>query len=262
MKKTKIFISSVQSEFIAERQMLYDYLTTDALLGKFFEPFMFEKLPATGQNSNQVYLNEILDFRSFENFGSLFTSNGSVQIMLFKDRLEICNPGSLPYGLTAAKLRVSHHSIPANPLLAEPMYLAGYIERMGTGTGDIISLCKKTGLKEPEFIQEDIFKVIIWKKAVIDGTTEYDTEYDTIYDTDHVEDLVKKMVDVMSGEMSRQELQELLGIKNAPHFMNGYLTPALKIGVIEMTLQDKIKSKNQKYRLTSKGVSLQKRVKQ
>lgn len=82
-----------------------------------------------------------------------YNSNGSIQVMLFKDRLEIWNPGSLPYGLTTAKLRKPHSSIPANPLLAEPMYLAGFIERMGTGTGDIIRLCEEAGLKKaPEFV--------------------------------------------------------------------------------------------------------------
>ena len=94
-----------------------------------------------------------------------YTSNGSIQVMLFKDRLEIWNPGSLPYGLTTAKLRKPHSSIPANPLLAEPMYLAGFIERMGTGTGDIIRLCQEAGLKKaPEFLQEEIFKTILWRK--------------------------------------------------------------------------------------------------
>jgi predicted HTH transcriptional regulator len=98
-----------------------------------------------------------------------YTSNGSIQVMLFKDRLEIWNPGSLPYGLTTAKLRKPHSSIPSNPLLAEPMYLAGFIERMGTGTGDIIRLCDEAGLKKaPEFLQEEIFKTILWRKNTDD----------------------------------------------------------------------------------------------
>lgn len=102
-----------------------------------------------------------------------YTSNGSVQVMLFQDRLEIWNPGQLPYGLTPAKLLEPHSSIPANPLLAEPMYLAAYIERMGTGTGDIIKLCKEAGIrKTPEFIQEEHFKMIIWRNRVGDDTTD------------------------------------------------------------------------------------------
>jgi len=38
-----------------------------------------------------------------------------VQVMLFSDRLEIWNPGTLPPALTLAKLRQPHGSIPAIP---------------------------------------------------------------------------------------------------------------------------------------------------
>ncbi|MEQ1892963.1 MAG: DUF4062 domain-containing protein, partial [Planctomycetota bacterium] len=64
-----------------------------------------------------------------------YTSHGSVQVMLFTDRLEVWNPGRLPQALTLAMLREPHGSVPSNPLLAEALYLAKYIERMGTGTG-------------------------------------------------------------------------------------------------------------------------------
>jgi len=80
-----------------------------------------------------------------------YTSNGSVQVMLFADRLEVWNPGALPPSLTLEKLRQAHGSVPGNPLLAEPMYLTGYIERMGTGTRDMIRHCTEAGLPEPEF---------------------------------------------------------------------------------------------------------------
>ena len=80
-----------------------------------------------------------------------YTDNGSVQVMLFADRLEVRNPGRLPPPLTFDMLRVAHRSIPGNPLLAEPLYLAEYIERMGTGTLDMIRRCAAAGLPEPEF---------------------------------------------------------------------------------------------------------------
>ena len=125
-----------------------------------------------------------------------YTSNGSVQVMLFKDRLEIWNPGSLPYGLTTAKLRKPHSSIPANPLLAEPMYLAGFIERMGTGTGDIIRLCEEAGLKKaPEFVQEEIFKTILWRK----NAGELDNQQGNVVD-DVVDDVVDNVVDTIAGK--------------------------------------------------------------
>ena len=90
-----------------------------------------------------------------------YTSNGSVQVMLFADRLEVWNPGTLPPSLTLEKLRRAHASVPANPLLAEPMYLAGYIERMGTGTRDMIRRCIEAGLPEPEFTASGEFRTII-----------------------------------------------------------------------------------------------------
>jgi len=59
MQKKRVFISSVQSEFVEERQMLFEYLTTDALLGKFFEPFVFENMPALAVAPETVFLQEV-----------------------------------------------------------------------------------------------------------------------------------------------------------------------------------------------------------
>ena len=47
-----------------------------------------------------------------------YTSDASVQVMLFADRLEVWNPGTLPPPLTLRKLRIPHQSVPGNPLLA------------------------------------------------------------------------------------------------------------------------------------------------
>ena len=45
-----------------------------------------------------------------------YTSNGSVQVMLFSDRLEVRNPGRLAPPLTLEDLRVAHNSAPGKPL--------------------------------------------------------------------------------------------------------------------------------------------------
>lgn len=95
-----------------------------------------------------------------------YTSNGSVQVMLFKDRLEVWNPGKLPQGMTIAKLNKEHTSNPVNPVLAHPVYLSGYIEQMGTGTTDIIDHCLEYGLRKPEFHQDDDFRVVLWRLEV------------------------------------------------------------------------------------------------
>jgi len=61
MADIKIFISSVQAEFSRERRMLYDYIRQDALLGQFFEPFIFENVPAADLTAAQAYLKEAAD---------------------------------------------------------------------------------------------------------------------------------------------------------------------------------------------------------
>ena len=47
-----------------------------------------------------------------------YTSNASVQVMLFSDRLEVWNSGRLPSPLTLEQLRDTHPSVPNNRLLA------------------------------------------------------------------------------------------------------------------------------------------------
>lgn len=59
MPKDKVFISSVQKEFVKERKALYQHFLRDALLSDFFEPVMFEKLPAASKSPHKVYLKEV-----------------------------------------------------------------------------------------------------------------------------------------------------------------------------------------------------------
>ena len=53
--------------------------------------------------------------------------------------------------------------------------------------------------------------------------------------------------------MNRKELMEKIGLKDVKYFTQYYLQPALLVGVVEMTIPKKTKSKNQRYRLTEKG---------
>lgn len=93
-----------------------------------------------------------------------YASRSGVQVMVFADRIEVWNPGGLPEDLTVEQLRSPHPSVPRNRLLCEPLFLAHYIERAGTGTLDMIRLCADVGLPEPEFLNEgERFRLIIWR---------------------------------------------------------------------------------------------------
>jgi len=44
-----------------------------------------------------------------------------------------------------------------------------------------------------------------------------------------------RLLRVPVGEMTRQQLQQALGLKDDEHFRKGYLQPALDAGLIELT---------------------------
>ena len=181
-----------------------------------------------------------------------YTSNASVQVMLFKDRLEIWNPGSLPPPLTPETLRGPHASVPHNPLLAEPMYLTKYIERMGTGIRDMIRRCKNAGLPEPEIrMDAGSFVLTIRRKG---SATKGEVRPSSDPVTDPATDPVVRIVLALAlGEMAPSAMWERLGLKHRPTFRENYLRPALGQELIEPTIPNKPNSPLQKYRLTEKG---------
>ena len=67
---------------------------------------------------------------------------------------------------------------------------------------------------------------------------------------------VRKLVEAVQGEMTREDLQNALGLHDRKSFRERYLKPALEDGVIEMTIPDKPNSRLQKYRLTDRGRQL------
>ncbi|MFA5499996.1 MAG: DUF4062 domain-containing protein [Candidatus Omnitrophota bacterium] len=81
-----------------------------------------------------------------------YNVTSGVQVMVFADRIEVWNSGSLPPELSVEDLRKPHTSYPANPLLANTLYFGSYIQRTGSGTVEMIKQCHDQGAPEPEFV--------------------------------------------------------------------------------------------------------------
>ena len=80
-------------------------------------------------------------------------------------------------------------------------------------------------------------------------------------DTPQVTPQVEQLMKVMHGEMDRELIQNILGLKDREYVRKAYIIASLDEELIEMTIPDKPTSKNQKYRLTNKGLALQKNLK-
>lgn len=92
-----------------------------------------------------------------------------------------------------------------------------------------------------EFILENIMSAI-----TSDQTSEQVSEQAT-------EQVARLLQSMDNQAYSGRELMTKLELNHRPTFLYSYLQPALKVGLIEMTVPDKPRAKNQKYRLTAKG---------
>ena len=179
-----------------------------------------------------------------------YTSNASIQVMLFRDRVEIWSPGRLPDGFTVQKLREMHSSEPTNPVIAHPLFLAGYIEHLGTGTTDLIAACEQYGLQTPEFHQAEEFRTVIFRKAKVsdpdkkvtesgEKVTELDEKSNRAGRKSNRVSLTAKQRKVLDfcDEMPRttQEILEMVGVKYQTKTVHQYTTKLVMMGMLRPT---------------------------
>ena len=157
------------------------------------------------------------------------------------------NAGKLPQGTTITKLTKEHNSNPVNPVLANPVYLTGYIEQMGTGTTDIIDHCLEYGLRKPEFHQDDDFRVVLWRPEVQERGKE----------TGEVDDKMKRIILTIRGNtVSSAEIMKKMNLTGLDSFRKRYLIPSIEKGYVAPLYPDAPKRPDQAYYLTEKGLAL------
>ena len=157
-------------------------------------------------------------------------ASGGISIHVFPHRLEIWNSGALPDGVTEQSMLLGQISVLRNPDIAHVLYLRGFMEKAGRGSVLMVQKCLENGLSAP-----------MWKSDPQLGVT-------VTFMAPEVTPEVFRLLQVLEGEMDRQTLQNIMGLKDAEHFRKSYLQPALIAKVIEMTVPDKPNSSKQKYR--------------
>ena len=98
--------------------------------------------------------------------------------------------------------------------------------------------------------------IIQGAERAAEQVTEHDTPQVTRQVTPQVSCHVVQLVAALSGQMSRGQLEEELGLRDRSHFTTAYMRPAVEAGLIEMTLPDKPRSQNQRYRRTAAGEAM------
>ena len=175
-----------------------------------------------------------------------FTS-ASIRILVFTDRVEIISPGHLPDSLSTEQIRRGK-SNRRNPTLTDHAVKILPYRGIGTGIPRVLEDWPQTRLADN--VAGNEFKAVIPRSASSPPQlTAQVTAQVTVQVTVQVANLLAKL----EGEMTRQAMQDALGLIHREHFRKAYLLPALEQGVIEMTQPDKPNSRNQRYRLTLLG---------
>ena len=173
-----------------------------------------------------------------------YRSTANVQVRIYHDKVEIITPGGLPAGMKEEDL--GQKSLPRNPLLFGLFYRMDLVEQIGSGVMRIRDLCRDYGVSEPIFdVSEDWVTVAF--PRVVDGVTPQVGTKSAL--SRHQVEILRKC----QNDTALVDLMAMTERTDRTKFRNQVLNPMLEAGLIEMTIPNKPRSRNQRYRLTVKG---------
>lgn len=150
----------------------------------------------------------------------------------------------------------------------EPLYLAKYIDRMETGTRDMIIRCREAGLPEPEYAVSDGFMTTLRRRPrqesvapTMEVTGEVTGEVVSRPESrpesqpeSRPESMELRVLSALeAGPLSKAEISAQLGHKEVSGRLNQVIRLLLADQTVEYTIPDKPVSRMQRYQLTDKG---------
>ncbi len=169
---------------------------------------------------------------------SVHTDHSPIRIVLYRDRLEVENPGGLYGRITIDELgKVAADT--RNPFIAGGLEVMLGTENRFSGIPTVISEMKKAGLPPAVFeSRRGVFRT---------------TLYNGWYHTDRKEEAgdvsepMRKILLFCTTPRSRNEIAEYMGVETPSYIVRKYLRPLLEKGKLRLLIPDAPKSKNQRY---------------
>ena len=126
----------------------------------------------------------------------------------------------------------------------------GLVEQLGSGIPRILEVYPKESFK----FSENFLRVVFSSAEIISHTEQVPPSTLSTPKLPSSYPQVEKLLKVLNNELSREQLQERLKLIDRKHFRTDYLQPAIKAGLVAMTIPDKPNSSKQKYYLTEMGI--------
>lgn len=100
-----------------------------------------------------------------------YTISKSNEICIFRDRIEIYNPGSFPEGLTPKDfIKGEERSVLRNPLIAEIFYYSKDIEKFGTGLKRIHDECRDDKVRVEFKVIKTGFVTVFYRNEALEDS--------------------------------------------------------------------------------------------
>jgi ATP-dependent DNA helicase RecG len=139
-----------------------------------------------------------------------YTMRGDIFINLYHDRLEICNPGLLPVGVTPNN--ILHKAVRRNEKLAQVFYDLMLMEREGSGYDKIYATLLSSGKQIPEIIEkDDSVTVVVRKKILKTETVSFLNKINDEYNLNEKEIICLGLI-AQHTALSQKELTKILGL--------------------------------------------------
>jgi ATP-dependent DNA helicase RecG len=174
-----------------------------------------------------------------------------VQVAIYKDRIEIRNPGTLVGNLTIADIRQGNVSRRRNPLVAELFRRIHMVEAWGRGMPLILANAPTVSFRETAglFIASFARPSYLLDTPSSGDTPESQLESQPESQPESME--VRLLQILKAGALSKAEMSQKLGQKSVSGPLNQLVRTLLRSGKVAYTLPDKPNSRLQKYKLNN-----------
>ena len=168
----------------------------------------------------------------------------SNEVAIYKDRVEIYNPGSFPEGYRPEDfISGDERPVRRNPLITSILYYSKDVESFGTGLKRIADACNEANCRFAFKIMKSGFVVVFFRSESHDAQ---DNAQVGAQDAAQV-GIRDKILACCQEPRSRTEIAAYCGYKSVRSLMQSHLKPLLESGQLRMTIPDKPNSRNQKY---------------
>lgn len=181
-----------------------------------------------------------------------FSSGYVAKMVIEKDRI-LTENANLSHGHGVLRL-TTFDPYQKNPPISKVFREIGLADELGSGMRNTYKYTKMYSDAEPEFIEGDVFRIIVPLSEVATATVGPTSVSSTTQDSTEVITQVKlkkeqldALVNYCSTPKSRSEMQEFCKIKTAEYFRKYIIKPLLAEGFIKQTIPEKPNSRNQKY---------------